>query len=41
MWWRARREEFGLVAPASDVDQALAAQRACAAVQALALPHWL
>ena len=33
-------EEFGLVAPASDVDQALAlAQRACAAVQALALPH--
>ena len=33
-------EEFVLVAPASDVDQALAlAQRACAAVQALALPH--
>jgi two-component system, sensor histidine kinase LadS len=33
-------EEFVMVAPASDVDQALAlAQRACAAVQALALPH--
>lgn len=33
-------EEFVLVAPASDAEQALAlAQRACAAVQALALPH--
>jgi two-component system, sensor histidine kinase LadS len=33
-------EEFVLVAPATDADQALAlAQRACATVQALALPH--
>jgi two-component system, sensor histidine kinase LadS len=33
-------EEFVLVAPATDAEQALAlAQRACAAVQALALPH--
>jgi two-component system, sensor histidine kinase LadS len=33
-------EEFVLIAPASGADQALAlAQRACAAVQALALPH--
>jgi two-component system, sensor histidine kinase LadS len=33
-------EEFVLVAPATDAEQALAlAQRACAAVQVLALPH--
>jgi two-component system, sensor histidine kinase LadS len=33
-------EEFVLVAPATDAEQALAlAQRACATVQALALPH--